>query len=108
MSPPEDRVYTAEAATQAGKIDILATDSKHTLVVIELKANIASYSTLGQILSCMDSIKEELGKDSEAKEDGDHPDKSVRDFAAETIEEIRIFGCSEDSYGYVFYVMQKA
>jgi cyclopropane fatty-acyl-phospholipid synthase-like methyltransferase len=38
----------------------------------------------------------------------DHPDKSVRDFAAETIEEIRIFDCSEDSYGYVFYVMQKA
>jgi serine/threonine-protein kinase HipA len=38
----------------------------------------------------------------------DHPDESVRDFAAETIEEIRIFGCSEDSYGYVFYVMQKA
>jgi SAM-dependent methyltransferase len=38
----------------------------------------------------------------------DHPDESVRGFAAETIEEIRIFGCSEDSYGYVFYVMQKA
>jgi len=33
----------------------------------------------------------------------DHPDKAVRDFAAETIEEIRIFGCSNDSYGYVFY-----
>jgi serine/threonine-protein kinase HipA len=38
----------------------------------------------------------------------DHPDKSVREFAAETIEEIRIFNCSEDTYGYVFYVMQKA
>jgi SAM-dependent methyltransferase len=38
----------------------------------------------------------------------DHPDESVRGFAAETIEEIRIFECSEDSYGYVFYVMQKA
>ncbi len=38
----------------------------------------------------------------------DHPDESVRAFAAETIEEIRIFGCSEDSYGYVFYVVQKA
>lgn len=37
----------------------------------------------------------------------DHVDEGVRDFAAETIEEIRIFGCSEDSYGYVFYVMQK-
>jgi hypothetical protein len=38
----------------------------------------------------------------------DHPDESVRGFAAETIEEIRIFGGSVDSYGYVFYVMQKA
>jgi serine/threonine-protein kinase HipA len=38
----------------------------------------------------------------------DHPDTAVRDFATETIEEIRIFGCSEDSYGYVFYVMEKA
>ena len=38
----------------------------------------------------------------------DHPDKEVRAFAAETIEEIRVFGCSENSYGYVFYVMKKA
>lgn len=38
----------------------------------------------------------------------DHPDKTVRDFAGETIEEIRIFNRSEDSYGYVFYVMEKA
>ncbi len=38
----------------------------------------------------------------------DHPDKAVRDFAAETIEEIRIFGCADDSYAYVFYVMQSA
>ena len=38
----------------------------------------------------------------------DHSDESVKGYAAETIEEIRIFGCSEDSYGYVFYVMQKA
>ena len=36
-----------------------------------------------------------------------HPDASVRDVATATIEEIRIFGCSEGSYGYVFYVMQK-
>ncbi len=38
----------------------------------------------------------------------DHPDESVRGFAAETMEEIRIFGRSEGSYGYVFYIMQKA
>lgn len=37
-----------------------------------------------------------------------HSDRAVRDFASETLEEIRIFGCSEDSYGYVFYVMEKS
>ena len=38
----------------------------------------------------------------------DYPDESVRGFAAETMQEIRIFGHSEDSYGYIFYIMQKA
>lgn len=37
----------------------------------------------------------------------DHPDRSVRDFAAETVREIEIFQVSEDSYGYVFYVLQR-
>jgi SAM-dependent methyltransferase len=36
----------------------------------------------------------------------DHPDQTVREFAAETLREIEIFGCSEDSYGYVFYVLE--
>jgi trans-aconitate methyltransferase len=38
----------------------------------------------------------------------DHPDASVRAFAAETVKEIEIFRSSEDSYGYVFYVLQHA
>ncbi len=38
----------------------------------------------------------------------EHPDPSVRDFAAETAREIEVFQCSEDSYGYVFYVLQRA
>jgi trans-aconitate methyltransferase len=38
----------------------------------------------------------------------DHPDSSVRDFAAETVKEIEIFKSSEASYGYVFYVLQRA
>jgi len=38
----------------------------------------------------------------------DHPDSSVRDFAVETIKEIEIFRHSEDSYGYVFSVLQRA
>jgi hypothetical protein len=31
----------------------------------------------------------------------------VRAFAAETMREIEIFGLSEESYGYVFYVLQR-
>jgi trans-aconitate methyltransferase len=38
----------------------------------------------------------------------DHQDSSVRDFAVETVKEIEIFNCSDDSYGYVFYVLQRA
>ena len=37
-----------------------------------------------------------------------HPDKSVREFAAETVREIEVFECSEDSYGYVFYILEGA
>jgi len=36
----------------------------------------------------------------------DHSDPSVRDFAVETVREIETFYSSEDSYGYVFYVLQ--
>lgn len=35
-----------------------------------------------------------------------HPDAFVRDSAAETVREIEIFESSEDSYGYVFYLLQ--
>jgi trans-aconitate methyltransferase len=35
----------------------------------------------------------------------DHPDPSVRDLAVETLREIDVFHRSEDSYGYVFYVL---
>jgi SAM-dependent methyltransferase len=38
----------------------------------------------------------------------DHSDLSVRDFARETVREVEIFRISEDSYGYVFYVLQRA
>src|SRR5262245_9311306 len=36
-----------------------------------------------------------------------HPDPRVRDFAAETVKEIEVFDSCEDSYGYVFYVLQR-
>ncbi len=64
---PGLRLYTEheltgrEVSTEAGKIDVLAKDNEDTLVVIELKVNQASYSALGQILSYMASIKNELG-----------------------------------------------
>lgn len=37
-----------------------------------------------------------------------HPDAAVRAFAVETVKEIEIFHASEESYGYVFYVLQRA
>jgi SAM-dependent methyltransferase len=36
-----------------------------------------------------------------------HSHVSVRDFAVETLKEIETFKISEDSYGYVFYVLQR-
>jgi cyclopropane fatty-acyl-phospholipid synthase-like methyltransferase len=37
----------------------------------------------------------------------DHADASVRNFAREIVKEIDIFYGSEDTYGYVFYVLQR-
>ena len=37
-----------------------------------------------------------------------HSDVGVRDFAIETLKEIETFRISEDSYGYVFYVLQRS
>jgi SAM-dependent methyltransferase len=36
-----------------------------------------------------------------------HPAPPVQSFAAETVREIEIFRCSDDSYGYVFFVLQR-
>ena len=32
---------------------------------------------------------------------------AVRDFVAETLNEIKVFQSSADSYGYVFYILQR-
>ena len=37
-----------------------------------------------------------------------HSDVAVRDFAIETLKEIETFQIAEESYGYVFYVLQRA
>lgn len=37
-----------------------------------------------------------------------HSDVAVRDFAIETVKEIETFNISEDSYRYVFYVLQRS
>lgn len=37
-----------------------------------------------------------------------HSDVAVRELAAETLKEIETFRVSEDSYGYVFYVLQRS
>jgi len=37
-----------------------------------------------------------------------HSDVAVRDFAVETLKEIETFKIAEDSYGYVFYILQRS
>lgn len=37
----------------------------------------------------------------------DHSEAAVRELAADTLKEIEVFGASEGSYGYVFYVAQR-
>ena len=43
-----------------------------------------------------------------AKSLANHSDVAVRDFAVETLKEIETFKIAEDSYGYVFYVLQRS
>ena len=43
-----------------------------------------------------------------AKAFAGHVDPAVREFALETMREIEVFAASEDSYGYVFYLLQRA
>jgi SAM-dependent methyltransferase len=43
-----------------------------------------------------------------AKSFMNHSDVAVRELAAETLKEIETFRVSEDSYGYVFYVLQRS
>ena len=37
-----------------------------------------------------------------------YSDVGVREFAVETLKEIETFKIAEDSYGYVFYVLQRS
>ena len=37
-----------------------------------------------------------------------HSDVAVRNFAIQTLKEMETFNLSEDSYGYVFYVLQRS
>jgi Methyltransferase domain. len=46
--------------------------------------------------------------EARAKSLANHSDVAVRDFAVETLREIETFEISEDSYGYVFYVLQRS
>lgn len=50
-----------DVSVLASKNDILATDSKGSLVVVKFKGDTTHLSTLGQILNSMASIKNELG-----------------------------------------------
>lgn len=89
---------------QAGYPDMRTADDNRTIAQ-DAGYNVLSTHTLPRE-TWVDGYYDIL--EPRAKKLVDHPDKSVRDFAAETLEEIRIFDSSEDSYGYVFYVMQGA
>ena len=43
-----------------------------------------------------------------AKSHVNHSDVAVREFAVETLKEIEMFKISEDSYGYVFFLLQRS
>ena len=51
-------------SVKAAKIDVLATDSTGSLVVVKLKGSTAHISTLGEILKSITSIKNEIGQRS--------------------------------------------
>ncbi len=53
----------------------------------------------------VDGYYDVLGPRAEALVE--HPNAAVREFAAETLREIEVFRLSEDSYGYVFYVLRR-
>lgn len=70
----------------------------------------AGYTVLGTHtlpdVAWTDGYYDVLG--TRAKALADHPDAAVRGLAAETIREIEVFEGSEASYGYVFFVLQRA
>lgn len=45
--------------------------------------------------------------ESRAKSLANHSDVALRDFVAETLKEIETFEISENSYGYVFFILQR-
>ena len=55
--------------------------------------------------SWVDGYYDTLGPRTEAL--SNHPDAEVRAFAQETLQEIEIFNRSDNSYGYVFYLLQR-
>lgn len=64
---PGLKLFTEESlnvSVEAAKIDVLATDSKGSLVVIKLKGDMARINTLGEILKSITSIKNEIGERS--------------------------------------------
>ena len=53
--------------TEVGRIDILALDRNSNFVVIELKAGVANYSVVGQILGYIGWVRQNLAKGKEVR-----------------------------------------
>ena len=53
------------------------------------------------------SVSDKAGLLDFAKSLAGHSDLAIREFAVETLKEIETFKIAEDSYAYVFYVLQR-
>ena len=63
----EERVSGRQFNTDVGRIDILAIDTKDNFVVIELKAGKANYSVIGQALSYISWVRQNIARGKEVR-----------------------------------------
>jgi hypothetical protein len=63
----EERVSGRQFNTDVGRIDILAIDTKDNFIVIELKAGKANYSVIGQALSYISWVRQNIARGKEVR-----------------------------------------
>ena len=63
----KDGINGRQYNTDVGRIDILAMDTNNDYVVIELKAGVANYSVVGQILAYVREVRQTIAGGKEVK-----------------------------------------